>query len=97
MNDNVREADLIAGMISFRDYLVGRRQAFTAQGAFVQYAVKDGEFPDIESWPQLQSYLLQKGVSPPTVIAAEAVWQSYLKVARRSAASAVASYCDYPG
>jgi hypothetical protein len=72
-------------VVRFKEYIAGRRASFTAQGDFVRFALADPDFPDVQSWTQLEEYL--KGSSLPEArrhsAAAETVWNSYSKTAGR--------------
>jgi hypothetical protein len=65
---------------SFKAYLAHRRQAFTPQGRFVQAALADEEFPDPETWSELEAYLLRRQFDRLTIIAARSTWESYKKM-----------------
>jgi hypothetical protein len=72
----VREWSIAVG---FKEYLASRRASFTAQGDFVRFIQSDPDFPEPESWEQLEEYL-KKSPDPKArqhCTAAEAVWNSF--------------------
>ncbi len=71
--------------MTFRDYIAQRRCGDNPQGDFVEDARRDRNFPDVQSWPELKSYLLGKRACEEAVEAAHTVWQGYRAALRRQA------------
>lgn len=63
--------------LSFKAYLQRRRITPTAAGDFTKDAIADGNMPDVDSWPQLQAYLIRRRAERAAVAAAKVVWQGY--------------------
>ncbi|MBV9549073.1 MAG: hypothetical protein JO256_05300 [Alphaproteobacteria bacterium] len=63
----------------FLEYIAARRASFTAQGDFIRFALSDVNFPDANSWAEINEYL--KRSPDPRVrllrVAAEVVWANY--------------------
>jgi hypothetical protein len=65
-------------MISFRSYLLTRRNSPT--GEFVRQSRDEPAMEQIESWPQLQAYIYRKAHPNKVkdiIRAAEPVWKGY--------------------
>jgi len=63
---------------SFKEYLKGRRRAYTPQGDVVDDLQRDPDFPDPTSWTELKRYLVRRGADGGVVEAARSVWRQYL-------------------
>ena len=70
--------------LSFQAYLAKRRVTDTPAGDFTKDARNDDAMTRMESWPQLQAYLMRRHAARPAVAAAKQVWAGY-QVARRTA------------
>ena len=63
--------------MTFKDYLNKRRVTSTPNGDFVVDAKRDPMFPDVQSWSQLETYLISRAASVDVVDAAKQVWKGY--------------------
>ena len=63
---------------SFKEYLKGRRRAYTPQGDVVDDLQRDPDFPDPTTWTELKRYLVRRGADHGVVEAARSVWRQYL-------------------
>ena len=67
-------------MISFRSYLLTRRNSESPTGEFVRQSREEPEMEHMESWPQLQAYIYRKAHPSKVkdiIQAAEPVWKGY--------------------
>jgi hypothetical protein len=71
--------------MTFREYIERRRCGDNPQGDFVGDARRDRRFPDVQSWPELKRYLLNRSACEESIKAAHAVWQGYRAALRRQA------------
>lgn len=63
-------------MVTFKDYLAGRKTGYDAQGDFVRLAMSDPDLPDITSLEELTAYIERRG-GFHAVEAGRAVWEDY--------------------
>lgn len=74
--------------MTFNEYIAKRRITDTPAGDFTKDARSDRNFPEMQTWAELKSYLDQKvtGSHKPLVIAAgREVWQAYVRQRRKAA------------
>lgn len=75
--------------LTFRQYVkerASRKERVTgdhAAGGFAAGARADRKMPDVKTWGQLELYLVTKGATPATVVAAKKVWKEYRAVRNR--------------
>jgi hypothetical protein len=62
---------------TFRTFLRTRGLRADAGGDFIDYAVTDKNFPNVETWNELRLYLHKRGAGDEIRIAARAVWRRY--------------------
>lgn len=70
--------------LTFKDYLGKRRVTGDPAGDFTKDARADAGMNQVESWPQLQAYLMRQHAARGAIVAAKKVWQGY-QTARRKA------------
>lgn len=68
--------------LSFRDYIKRRRITDTPMGDFVADFKSDRAASDVESWDQLEFYLMNRGACDEAIVAAKKVWRGYLSFRR---------------
>ena len=76
--------------MTFKEYLAQRRKRRTPTGDFVNDAIHDDDFPDVQSWGEVRRYLeaIPGYTVPPHVIAlGYKVWRSYRRSLRRREAA----------
>ncbi|RYD89628.1 MAG: hypothetical protein EOP50_17255 [Sphingobacteriales bacterium] len=67
------------GAMTFQEYIISRRPAYTPQGFFVRSVLMEISFPEVGSWLQLEAYLRQRDYSQSIILTARSVWESYRK------------------
>lgn len=61
----------------FKEYVAARQVRDNPQGDFIEDARRDKRMPDVESWPELRSYLTRRGGDDDVIDAARLVWVAY--------------------
>jgi hypothetical protein len=71
--------------MTFSEWLKTARITDTPQGDFIDDARSDSHFPNVQTWDQLDNYLLSRGACREAKEAAKLVWRRYLSRASRLA------------
>ena len=73
---------------TFRDYVLTRKYDFgrgsASTWAFIAFARGDVSFPQVQSWRELNAYLVHRRVEPDLVEAARTSWRSFKSLQSRS-------------
>lgn len=70
-------------IVTFNEFLAGRKAVFDATGDFVRVAKIDPEFPSVDSLEEVQAYLSTKYGQTVIWHAAEVVWKEYQAAERK--------------
>ena len=70
--------------MTFKEYIANRQVHDNRQGDFVIDARADPELPDVQTWPELRSYLECGDASYEDIEAGNSVWQSYQAKIKRA-------------
>ena len=70
--------------MTFKEYIANRQVHDNRQGDFVIDARADPELPDVQTWPELRSYLECSDASYDDIEAGHLVWQSYQAKIKRA-------------
>ena len=62
----------------FKDYLKEQQPADTPEGDFIEDALRSRDFPDVNSFDELERYLRRCGAIPEAIAAARIVWREYV-------------------
>jgi hypothetical protein len=77
---------------SFRDYVMGRKYDFgrgrRESWQFIAFARGAGDFPNPNSWRELEAYVRRRGLTDEYGEPARAVWRSYTALRSRLRRSA---------
>jgi hypothetical protein len=66
---------------TFKDFLARGLPFGDVVDRFVYDALRDSDFPDAESWEQIESYITRRrsDISPEAFKAAQSLWQLYME------------------
>lgn len=82
--------------MNFQLYLQNNKAPHDVRGDFIRLALSDPEFPDIKTWDELRSYVLDRHNNHQIVDGASLVWKAF-EAGERKAAAGLQRYLDAGG
>jgi YozE SAM-like fold len=67
----------------FREFLRSKRWGVERDFRFVEDVKDDQQFPDVQSWEELEAFLRSRNASPESLDSARALWQLYERDAEK--------------